>query len=273
MNGNLPIEEIHIGDTLRTGGRVVGVMKFQTNASDLYRLYNIVVSGSHIVYRNGVPMHVKDHPDALSMGLVESELYCLMTSDKQIPIVSDRGIVVFADWEEISSLDELRSWHQHVYESLNPHKPYTGEVSNDVLYSESVFSERTNILTPNGWIYLNNLHPGDEVIDASGNTTRIVGKVQVDGVEVRTSCQISEDSYCSVSAWIYDTTEWTQIKGNTLPYSENVWYSLFTESGTFQIRYLGIAKPVRDFTDIGPNRIHETYEMVLNRLKQKLATM
>jgi hypothetical protein len=273
LHGDLPIEDIYVGDTLYTGGRVVGVMKFQTTASDLYRLYNVVVSGSHIVYQNGSPMHVKDHPDALSMGLVESELYCLMTSDKQIPIVSDRGIVMFADWEEISGLEDLRSWHQQVYESLNPHKLYQGGPSIDVLYSESVFSERTDILTPSGWILLNNLHPGDEVLDASGNPTRIVGKVQVDGLEVQTTFQTGENSYCSSAIWMYDNDEWGQVKGNPLPHSETMFYSLFTESGTFQIRFQGIAKPVRDFTDIGPNRIHETYEMVMDRLKQKLDTL
>jgi hypothetical protein len=136
-----------------------------------------------------------------------------------------------------------------------------------------VYSERTEVLTPAGWIYLINLHPGDEVLDASGNPTRIVGRVQVDGLEVQTAFQTGENSYCSAAAWIYDNDEWIQIDGNTIPHSEIAWYSLFTESGTFQIRFKGIAKPVRDFTDIGPTRIHETYEMVMDRLKQKLDTL
>jgi hypothetical protein len=64
--------------------------------------------------------------------------------------------------------------------------------------------------------------------------------------------------------------EWAQPK-TTLPVKEEVWYSLFTESGTFLLLepgYIGTA--VRDFSDVGADRIHDTYDWVLDSLNQNV---
>lgn len=267
-NGAIPIEHIQIGTRLCTGERVTGFMEFQASSHDLYELHDIVVSGSHIVYFHGKPIHVHKHPDALPYTGPDVQLYCLMTSDKKIPIVSHRGLMQFADWEEITSLDDLKQWHTQVYETLNPSLPYPNTVLNDVLYSESVFSEHVRIVTPDGWKYVQNLRPGDLVLDDRNRPTPIHGKVEVDMLEVQSAVGIEKGAYMSSAVWFYEGTEWKQSRDSPMYPSNQAWFSLFTQSGTFQIYTEKGIRPVRDFTDIGPDHIHETYDWVLESLMQ-----
>ena len=274
--GVTPIEKIKIGDYLFTGSKVVGTMQFQKSSSDLYTLHNIIVSGTHIVYQNNHPIHVKDHPDAKPYTGPPQELYCLMTSDKQIPIVTHKGLILFADWEEITNIEDLKQWHKQVYETLNPLKQYEHSVETNTLYSESVFSENTPIRTLHGSIPIKDIRPGEEVLDEYGNITVVEGVVEVDSLEVHSASSIGNDNYMSSAAWIKEYDEWKQIVENPVyPKNANRWFSLFTKTGTFQILRNNDTLPARDFTDIGPDHIHETYDWVLQSLwnqKQKLAT-
>jgi hypothetical protein len=197
-----------------------------------------------------------------------------MTSDKKIPIVSTRGIVLFADWEEITSLEDLKTWHTQVYETLNPSKQYNDSVRTDILYSEAVFSENTYVQTLDGSVPLKNIRPGDTVLDADGNPTIVEGIVEVDSCEVYSAISLGPNEYASSAAWFYEHDEWRQsVEKPTYLHNATCWLSLFTTAGTFQIHTANGVKSVRDFTDIGPDHIHETYHWVLESLwKQKQNT-
>jgi hypothetical protein len=52
----------------------------------------------------------------------------------------------------------------------------------------------------------------------------------------------------------------------TLAGDEQIWYSLFTEAGTFIV---GNDLVVRDFTDVGSDNIDKTYPMVIEELNKK----
>jgi hypothetical protein len=267
--GPVPLCEIKIGDSLLGGGVVNGCMDFAVEAEDLYELYGVQVSASHIVYTQEGSMHVSDHPDARKIPTNTNRLYCLITSNRVIPVESDRGFMLFADWEELGQHQEseLYKWHRQVFTALNPGKEYI-KPSRNILESEAVVSENVCVMTPSGPIEIREICPGDRVMDVHGKETRVTGVVRVDGSEVSHVTEIGDNTYISASTWIYNsaTCIWehpTNIHASNPSLRARVWYSLFTESGSYQIVNSLNIGGIRDFTDIGPDRIHETYGWIL----------
>jgi hypothetical protein len=271
MNGStIPIQEVKIGDVLRTGASVLGIMAFDADNYDLWNLYGVQVSGTHIVYDSEhVPQHVRDHPEATPLPKQKLSVYCLITSDQRIPIVSDKGIVIFADWEELSTDDDLHAWHRHVWSTLNPDTNYTPPTTAN-LASEAVLSGSTHIWTPLGRAEIRGIHPGATVLDAQGKPTRVLGVVKVDPSVVKQAYQIGPDAFISQGCWIRLEGEsmWSQLQAASEPPSSNDgWYSLFTESGAYRLcENMMKQYDVRDFSDVGRDKIHETYNWVLESL-------
>lgn len=272
--GANPIETIKIGDKLSTNADVLAIMEFVTDAKDLYDLYGVTVSGSHIVYHNNIPCHVSAHPDAILLEEKASiQLYCLITSDHKIPIVTAQGITTFADWEEISDIKELQKWNYDVFCKLNPNYISSYDVksvSKNILMSEALFSEHTQVLCKQGHISIKDLVPGDCILHSDGTHAYITGIVRMNASEVSKTISLGNDEYMSNAVWYYDTKNgiWSQSDDESHTQNTGIWYSLFTTSGIFQIKTEKGLLTVRDFTDIGPDHIHESYEWILKSLKE-----
>jgi hypothetical protein len=270
--GAVPIEELRNGEVLANGAVIQGTMAFKTATEDLYDLYGVRVSGSHIVFQDDVPCFVNEHPDAVSVPPTsDSMLYCLITSTHRIPVITVGGeLLEFADWEEISSDDDLKQWHALVFTTLNGTHCATPEPSADILHSEAVVSGRTKIWTTLGPVEIRGIRPGDVVLDANGKPNVVKGIVCVDGSQVRTAAHLGGDAWISAAAWTsYNAKTWHHPEHEHLVPADGIheWYSLFTESGTFRLCEVGaLGLNVRDFTDIGPDHIHKTYEWVLESL-------
>jgi hypothetical protein len=270
ISGPIPIKDITIGTTLSDGAKVTGTMILESVNTPIYNLYGVRVSGNHIVYDNELgPIHVEDHPDAKLLVEKVPFTYCLITSNRKVPVLlPNNTIQVFADWEELSDTEDLIAWHRQVHETLNKSMNAYITPSKESLASEAVFTGNTKIWTLTGPANIRGIRPGDSVMDMSGNPTRVTGVVKVDGSEVHAAIPLGGNAYASASVWIQDSTnKWSQPPLCTI-HHENCWYSLFTESGSFalfQENYPGMT--VRDFSDIGVNRIDETYDWVLNSLK------
>lgn len=264
--GLKPICEIKIGDMLKGDTVVKGIMEFDVAHRDLYELYGIQVSGTHIVYTTDGPIHACDHPDAVKSSTQETKLYCLITSNHTIPIESSRGLMLFADWEEICSDGDLEEWHKQVFASLNPTSTYV-EARKEVLHSEAVVSEHARVMTPSGSIEICEIRPGDRIMDAYGNYTHVTGIVRIHGSEISDAMRITDTCYVSASVWMKGPTSWIHPADTQNIRSDDVWYSLFTESGSYKLCDLIACDGIRDFTDIGPDHIHETYAWVLESLK------
>lgn len=267
-NGNKPIQEIQLGDVLVNGTArttVKGVMAFDAHYEPLYELFGVQVSGSHIVYEGSVPMFVKDHPAAVK-GPCTTKVYCLITSDHTIPVISNKGICVFADWEEIESDDDIAAWNKTVFEMLNGTAEYI-QPSAESLSSEAALSENTRLMTPLGPVSIRNLHPGTTVYDADGVPTRVTGIVRLQESEVSAAVRLDDQTYVSAGCWMRSGTVWTmRSKDATTPPFTN-WYMLFTESGTFRIITSDFAQyDLRDFSDVGSAEISKTYASVLAAL-------
>jgi len=261
--GPVPIQSIVMEQELEGGATVKGILAFDTNTDDLYELWGIKVSGTHIVYMDK-PVHVRDHPDARKLPPIHTRLYCLITSDRKIPIHTSAGIVLFADWEELDDEASLQKWHKEVFEMLNPDTPYVPPTE-EAIDSEAVVSPRTRIVTPIGPAEIRGIRPGSLVLDAQGRQTRVTGVVRVAKSEIKQATRLSETAYVAAGAWLKTSSTWSQPV-DLEEHEEEQWYSLFTESGSFQLCEQMIVS-MRDFTDVGANKIGDTYDWVLDAVK------
>lgn len=265
------IDRLRNGDVLANNSVVQGTMAFKTAAEDIYNLHGVHVSGSHIVYDEDEPCFVNEHPEAVPIPPTsDCMLYCLITSTHRIPVVAEDGVVIeFADWEEISSDTDLKQWHTQVFTTLNGCDTVVPEVSNEILHSEAVVSSRTKIWTTLGPVEIRGIRPGDVVLDANGKPTLVKGIVCVDGSQVCAASHLGGDAWISAAAWTsYDAKTWNHPEHSEPADGIHEWYSLFTESGTFRLCEVGaLGLHIRDFTDIGPDRIQETYDWVLESLE------
>ena len=98
-NGQLvPISKVKVGDILRDGSEVTGVIMFLGTGVPMFIYEGVVVSGEHLVLEDGKWMYVRDSAKSVEYyGPNPEFIYCLNTSTHRIPI----GNTIFADYEEI----------------------------------------------------------------------------------------------------------------------------------------------------------------------------
>jgi len=269
---DVAIRDIGLGDRLATtvsvegiGPNVVtGLLRFEEPVQ-LYSLHGVLVSGSHIVWEGDQPLFVKDHPTA-TLSVQTRSILCLLTSHRRIPILSDKGVLSFADWEELEDEDDaaLQAWYEHVDAVLNE-----GERQGELRKradEEAGLSGNVPVKTPDGETFLRDVQPGDFVIDAEGGPTRVTGVVTLQGGS-KAVYPLGE-GFLTTGSWarLRKGGRWEQPL-ETTKHEESVWHHLFTESGTFTIRSGSDNKDValRDFSDVGTD-LPTTYETTLKAM-------
>jgi len=107
-DGNIvKIKDINLGDVLENGSIVQATMKIDNTDiktyEDLYVIKHngvnnedILVTGSHLIYHDGMFISVKDYNGAVKSDIKTNVLSCLITSDHKIQI----GNKIFWDWED-----------------------------------------------------------------------------------------------------------------------------------------------------------------------------
>jgi hypothetical protein len=266
------IDVVDLNDILVDGSSVTSVLKFKTYPNtQMYNIDGVIVSGSHIIYQNGVACFVKDISGAeIYNDHLPDIIYCLNTTSHHIPVIGNTQSLVFADWEELDS-DSMSEWSNFVYKTLNNKERETNNLNNDTLNSETGVSSFTlvNILLSDGKIIkksFSELLIGDKISDVNGWTT-IIGLANISNCE-NNVFGVFNDNLISGSTWILDSDNiWkhaieTNNWKNVLPV-DNM-NSIFTESGTFKIANTVI----RDYSDIGLENISKTYNLSLSRLNK-----
>ena len=275
----IPIERVQIGQTTFRGAKVTGVMEFDTFTDELHSLYGVQVSGSHILFDDeNMPLLVADHPLSVPLMPQKCKLYCLITGDHKIDVVTHDGIKTFADWEEIEHDDDLKTWNQHVQTALNPASVPVNPTASS-LESEACVSPFTKVMTPLGPVEIRGIFPGMYVLDTANRPTRVNGIVRLssDSVSGSSSC---DGAQISCGSWIQESEEcdWKQPSDNSGTASAPaksegaLWYNLFTDAGTFTLAHMktfGHHICMRDFSDVGSDKIDQTYEFVLNQLSAR----
>ena len=110
-NGYKKISKINVGDILHDGAKVDAIFKISHNKRHMFKLNNIIVSGTHkVYYKKKGWISVEDHPEAILIeNYSEPIIYCLNTSSKRI-IINE---TIFMDWDELTPTDmmKLKLWN------------------------------------------------------------------------------------------------------------------------------------------------------------------
>ena len=161
-NGTLySIENLPLGTQLQRGGKVTSVLKLTAKGQTMYRLGNIVVSGTHQVKYKNNWIFVQCHPDAIEIPESEFDdefIYCLNTSNKSVNV----GDYTFLDWDEITeeTYNKLKCHsRQDIY-----HKYENG------FHPDTIVESKTH-----GLIAMKHLEIGDTL----KNGEKIVGTVKI----------------------------------------------------------------------------------------------
>jgi hypothetical protein len=152
---------------------------------------------------------------------------------------------VLRDWEEIDEKSDV-AWEQFIYHLLNKdtHKHLRSAPG------RGLFGGDTAIYTLDSEKPISKVLIGDYIRDK-------VGYTRVIGIYKDTS-ELVPRSGPNKAVWSY-SKGWNHIHvEDCLPMTKTA-YQLVTESGTFIIQSNIL---VRDFTEVGSNRIHETYSFV-----------
>lgn len=226
----------------------------------LYELNGIRVSGSHLVYNGERGVWLSVSEDSRATPIIEKEpiLYCLNTSNRIIPVVTNKGTIQqFRDWEEIAENDIIgqAGWDALVSKIVG----VSG--SNDDTFS--LMDGRNTVLTENGIKTLNMIRVGDSIQLSYNRSTKVIGIV--DG---RVKGGNTQGWMSGCIERVYMSTERPYRRLSTIRVGKDflIGRHLITECGEFIVNVNGSTIMVRDFTEVGADRIHLTYPFVSERL-------
>ena len=167
------IKDIQIGDKLADGGIVTAIMKMSSKKQEMYKLNNILVSGTHMVSYKGEWIPIAKHPRSIAQRNYKSPfIYCFNTTEKTIEINN----TVFSDWDELNrnEINEIR-------QKCKLYLPADFQVSDIHKYLDSGFSEDTLIKT-----YYGEKVPISEieVNDTLQFGEKVIGVVKIDAQNI-----------------------------------------------------------------------------------------
>jgi hypothetical protein len=257
-----PISEIRIGDVLEGGSTVEGVLTFDGTQTPLYSLDGIRVSGSHLVQGVEGDWHsVAEDERAAPLSERSPLLYCLNTSNQTIPIRTATGAtLLFRDWEEISSADMEGQdmWDILVSKIL-------GGLKSDSQADETfcLMDPQMRVLTANGAQSLESIRIGQALELSYNRPTKVIGTVEG---RIQGTGPSGWMSACIEK--IYEPTGRYHKRVTTITPSAQylIGRHLITDSGLFLVTHESRVRRMRDFTEVGMDRIHETYPLVASRL-------
>lgn len=267
------VSEIECGDVLGAGGIVEGVLKVECDQStECVSIRGVIISKTHLVLCDGFWLPAEKHYEAVPVCTTPDFLYCLNTTSRTWEVKGDEEPFIIRDWEELPEEHEEVdfAWETLIYKLLNGKdadvKPLRQGAGRG-LFGKATYVWKDNIGTN---IPIDQVRIGDMIGDGKG-LTRVIGIYK----------DTSSDTPCSgpnESVWYYMPIkkQWNHpaVSRKSIQEGKKEGYQLVTESGTFMVGYplhpnsLKHGRMlVRDFTEVGAARIHETYpftQSVLN---------
>lgn len=267
------VSEVEAGDLLPNGQKVEGVLKVSCGDSGTcVSIRGVIISKTHLVLCDGRWIPAEEHGDAVPVTSVTEGaaaaaaadfLYCLNTSNRVWEVKSATSkdaeaddSLTLRDWEELpDNHEEIDfAWDTLIFRLLNGTdadiKPLRQGAGRGLLGKNTyVWKDRAHTNTP-----ITQVRIGDMISDGKGFT-------KVIGVYKDTSpMNATPLSGPNESIWYYMPIkkQWNHPEVKCHPRAAEG-YQLVTESGTFMVGFHGGRLLVRDFTEIGAKRIHETY--------------
>ena len=107
-NKFVKVKNLKTGDYLFDGSKVTAFFKISTHDKHMYKINNLVVSGSHKIRYNNTWISVKNHPEAIYLEEYSKPyIYCYNTTSKRIRI--DEHLLL--DWDDVDDLDFIELKH------------------------------------------------------------------------------------------------------------------------------------------------------------------
>jgi hypothetical protein len=238
------VHELIPGEEL-DDGVIEGILKVE--GGSCVRIDGIIISKTHLIKYEGKWIMAGEHPAAEVADYV-GLLYCLNTSTREWTVKGRDTDHILRDWEELpDSKESDAAWEEFINSILNK------GVLKHSSPGRGLFGEATIIYTLDSEKPISKVVIGDYIRDKVGYT-RVVG--------IYKDTELVPRSGPNKSVWAY-SKGWTHLKvEDCLPMTKNA-YQLVTESGTFIIQSNIL---VRDFTEVGADRIHETYSFTQSRI-------
>jgi hypothetical protein len=254
------VSEIVAGEEL-DDGVVEGILKFDGTGGECVSIDGLIISKTHLIF-NGIEwIFAEKH-----LGAVEckspSFLYCLNTSTRTWRVKGSAHTAehLIRDWEELPDSPQIDfAWETLIDTLLNgDSKPLRTQPG------RGLFGEDTVIWTKNTNVDICDVVVGDYIKDKSG-FTKVIG--------VYSDLSIVPRSGPNASVWYWSSPKkrWMHPRIEECCQKSRYGFHLITESGTFLV---GFTRPglreskilVRDFTEVGSSRIHETYSFTKDAL-------
>jgi hypothetical protein len=253
------VEELQPGEKI-SEGTVEGILKTTGNGAKCVVLKGITISACHLVFydKEKVWIPAGEHPQAIPTHISPEFLYCLNTSSRTWKAIGTEEILL-RDWEELPDSDSTdMRWEELIFELLNRQA---------IVSSQSWTAPGRGLLGPDTIVYikdkgivlLKDIQIGDYIKDnnhTEPSYTKVIG-TYIDSSEKVPNCGPNKSAW----VWLEGKRVWRHPL-ETFPATCSTGYQLITESGTF----LAAGILVRDFTEVGSSRIHETYSHTLNTL-------
>ena len=250
-SGTSKICEVQLGDILANGQKVESVIELP-GSDELYLISGVYVTGDHRIWDTVTKkwLMVKDYPGSILSERKTPTVWSLITSDRTIPI---NGLL-FADWEEIPDTDEANLlWERMAREILGSPIVNLKAPENAPCFNPEIRVKKFQ----GGWVPMNCIRRGDWILAENG-WTRVIGMCErtvMGGINVNKNRMTSGIWLMKDNVWTHpeesdDTMEWSGLH-------------LLTESATFRVLLdSSEGTLVRDFTEVGFNRLPETYARV-----------
>lgn len=254
--GQCSVNDLTCGTELLGGGVVEGLVRFNGAATTIYNVDGVHVSGSHIVFDNGRPCYVADHPTARPIDIHYPILYCPIISNRIL--YAGHNFTKFCDWEEVSGEAE-EAYDEEIRRIL--------KVNGCASLPPGIAGDTPVITKNNGLTSIRSVNIGDKVLDKNNIYTDVIG-ISRRTVKA-TFCSATAAATDGVIFWKEDCG-WTYLdEGLGLKSGDEQVvevYHLITGSGTFMVQLVGRWIHVRDFTEVGWDRIDNLTPLVLRHL-------
>jgi hypothetical protein len=263
-----PVEQLKPGDILESGATIEGVLQTTGEGATLVSIEGVQLSSSHLVFDNirekWCP--AEEHYLAKPFSFQTPHLFCLNTTDRcwNVRETPTSPILKIRDWEELPPETDIYNahWEGMVYEILNRQALHnTSGISvpgRGLLGRNTLVYEQSKGLIPLCEVQMGDFVKDNEVF------TKVLGVY-------RDNSQLVPLSGPNGSAWIFYEGKrvWRHpipelLFGTCQTFVKEGWH-LITESGTFYANN----ERVRDFTEVGYNRIDRTYQSVLETLNNQ----
>lgn len=227
--------ELKINDILFDGSVVTSFMKMSSTDHTLYNLRGVIVTGTHKVFSEDKGwILVKEHPESIKIDNYKKPyIYCIGTSNKLINLQSERGNILFADWDELDDkgIEEIQNNASYLTKKFEKSK-------NIHKYLDGGFIGDTEIELQNGkMVKIKDI----EVNDILKYGEIVVGTVKIDAVKlsgVYEYCIGNEIIRCGPNLQFYNENlgiiDTTKIKGKLLSNIKYV-YHLITDKRIYTL--------------------------------------